>query len=373
MANLQKLSMMMKSTFHCQRIRPIMMRFMHLSVISVIITISILLAITPSSAQETNQEPIVRFIGGTTGIPEGTAGYKKWMMYRDRVAELSGGEVQLTPMVSGELGSEENILNGLRRGRIQVANLSGLVIGSLLPEAALLQAPYLFDSTAQADYVYDTVLSDIFSDLLAPYGLSFLSWDEVGFHHVYAKAPVITPMDMKGVRFRVSSGIAARLFAEAISADVIPLSFNENIIGLQTGLVDAGANATILYAGTGIAEEAPYLTLTGHMLAINFMVTSTSWLESLSPEHQAVVLEGWLPIDQARAMSRAEEADFMVRTDQIGFTVQTLSPKQLESWVRTAQPVMQTLIKSIGGESQTIFDAIQAAKIKFAAESSVER
>jgi TRAP-type C4-dicarboxylate transport system substrate-binding protein len=329
--------------------------------------IGTLLASAPISAQE---KPSVRFIGGTTGIPEGTAGYEKWMIYRDRVAELSGGEVQLTPMVSGELGSEENILNGLRRGRIQVANLSGLVIGSLVPEAALLQAPYLFDSTAQADYVYDTVLSDVFTHLLVPYGLTFLSWDEVGFHHVYGKTPIRTPDDLNGIRFRVSSGIAARLFAEALSADVIPLSFTENIIGLQTGLVDAGANATILYAGTGIAEEAPYLTLTGHMLATNFIITSTSWLASLSPEHQAIVRQGWLPIDESRAMSRAEEADFMGRQNDIGFTAQVLSPAQRKAWQHAVQPVTQALTNDIGGQSQDILNAIQAAKIKFAAEKS---
>ena len=373
MAHLQKSSGMKTNTFPCRKVNPMMKRTPHLVTLCATAIVMVLLAIVPLSAQETNKEPIVRFIGGTTGIPEGTAGYEKWMIYRDRVAALSGGEVQLTPMVSGELGSEENILNGLRRGRIQVANLSGLVIGSLVPEAALLQTPYLFDSTAQADYVYDTVLSDVFTHLLVPYGLTFLSWDEVGFHHVYGKTPLLTPEDMKGVRFRVSSGIAARLFAEAISADVIPLSFNENIIGLQTGLVDAGANATILYAGTGIAEEAPYLTLTGHMLATNFMVASTSWLASLSPEQQAVVRQGWLPIDESRAMSRTEEADFMARKSDIGFTAQTLSPAQREAWQRASQPVTQALIDYIGGQSQDIFDTIQIAKQKFTAEALIKR
>ena len=368
MVNLQKSSVMKTNTFPCRKVSTMMKRVSDLFTLCATAGVMTLLAMGPNSAQETNKEPSVRFIGGTTGIPEGTAGYEKWMIYRNRVAELSGDEVQLTPMVSGELGSEENILNGLRRGRIQVANLSGLVIGSLVPEAALLQAPYLFDSTAEADYVYETVLSDVFTPLLVPYGLTFLSWDEVGFHHVYGKTPLPTPEDMKGVRFRVSSGIAARLFAEAISADVIPLSFNENIIGLQTGLVEAGANATILYAGTGIAEEAPYLTLTGHMLATNFIITSTSWLASLSPEHQAVVRQGWLPIEESRAMSRAEEADFMARKTDIGFTAQTLTPAQREAWTRAAQPVTQELIDYIGGQSQDIFDAIQVAKQKFAAK-----
>ena len=66
---------------------------------------TLLTLITGPGAAESSG-PTINFIGGTTGIPEGTAGYEKWMMYRDRIAELSKGEISVTPMVTGELGSE---------------------------------------------------------------------------------------------------------------------------------------------------------------------------------------------------------------------------------------------------------------------------
>lgn len=314
--------------------------------------------------------PLVQAIGATTGVPEGTSGYKKWMMYRDKVAELSMGEIEITPMVSGGLGSEETILNSLRRGRIQIANLSGLVISTLAPEVALLQAPYLFDAQAEADYVYDTVLLDIFRDLLGDYGLTLLSWDEVGFHHIYGKTPRLIPADLEETRFRISSGLPAQLFAEAIGADVIPLSFTENVVGLQTGLVDGGANAVILYASTGMAEEAPHLTMTGHILATNLVIASSRWLESLSATHREVIVENWVPVDIARAMSRAEEQDFLNRADQIGYAIHTLSPEQREAWKRVSGPVTQQIIASIGGKSQEIYNAILAGKAAYQAQNS---
>lgn len=316
--------------------------------------------------------PIVEAIGATTGVPKGTSGYDKWMMYRDRVAETSGGEVRILPMVSGGLGSEENILNSLRRGRVQLANLSGLVIGTLAPEVALLQAPYLFDDQAEADYVYDNVLFEIFKSLLSEYGLTFLSWDEVGFHHVYGKKPILSPSDAVNTRFRISSGLPAQLFAEAIGADVIPLSFNENVVGLQTGLVDAGANAVILYASTGIAEEAPHLSMTGHIFATNFVITSTRWLEGLSPEHQGVITTNWVPMETARAMSRDEEAGFLNQADDIGFTIHELSRNQRAVWKRAAEPVTKQIIETVGGRSQEIFDAIQAGKAAYQAQRSIK-
>jgi len=304
-------------------------------------------------------------IGGTTGVPEGTAGYEKWMMFRDHVNEQSNGALKVTAMVSGELGSEESILSSLRRGRVQVANLSGLVVGSIVPEAALLQSPFLFDSIEQADHIFDNVLFDIYSDLLAPHRITLMSWDEVGIHHVYGKKPILTPDDLQGARFRVSSGLAARLFAEAIAPDIIPLSFNENVVGLQTGLVDAGANAVILYAPTGIAEEASHLSLTNHMHAVNFVIADSKWLGRLPIDQQAVVQNGWLPIDQARAMSRAEEQKFLGQSTEIGFTIHTLTKAQRDSWVQASAPVTDQIIDDIGGRAAEIFDAIQEAKAAF--------
>ena len=325
----------------------------------------VLLATTPALTQ-------ITVIGGTTGVPKDTVGYQKWMLFRDRLGSLSDGEMEVTPMVTGELGSEEVILNGLRRGRIHIINISGLVAGTLVPEIALLQAPFLFDSEAEADYVYDHVLFDIYHDLLAEHGLKFLSWDEVGVHHVYGKSPLIKPNDLKNKRFRVPSGLAARLFAEALGADIIPLSFSENIIGLQTGLVDAGANAVILYASTGIAEEAPHITLTGHITAVNFVLTADRWLNSLSPKHQHAVDTSWLPINQAREMSRREAQDFLGEAVTRGFNIHTLTARQREVWRQASAPVTQQLIDSIGGRAAAIYQAIRGGKSEFQRAHSIE-
>ena len=51
-----------------------------------------LLLATPAIAQQ-------NIIGGTTGVPEGTAGFEKWMMFRDHVNEQSNNALKVTAMV----------------------------------------------------------------------------------------------------------------------------------------------------------------------------------------------------------------------------------------------------------------------------------
>ena len=66
--------------------------------------------------------------------------------------------------------------------------------------------------------------------------------------------------------------LSARLFAQSIGADMIPLGYGEIVPSLQTGLIDAGENSISLYARTGISAEAPYLTLTRHVFGMSVIV-----------------------------------------------------------------------------------------------------
>ncbi len=312
------------------------------------------------------------YIGGGSGVPENTAGYKKWMMFSEAVTERSGGALEITPIISGALGSEENILSSLRRGRVQVAIISSMVVASVVPEATLLQTPYLFNSQEEADFILDTVLFDQYTELLEDKGLVLLSWDEVGFHQVYGTEPLLTPGDMAGVRFRVSSSPAARLFAGAIGADTISLPFSDLIMGLQTSLVTAGENAIILYAQTGVAELAPHLMMTNHSFAVNFFIADARWLNRLSAEHQNVVRTAWPPMDVGRAMTRAEWQADLARADVLGFRVHDLTEEQRQMWRDAVEPARQNLIGISGPKASDILEAVRRGQSEFKARQSVE-
>jgi TRAP-type C4-dicarboxylate transport system substrate-binding protein len=321
------------------------------------VSVSLLLWVLAGCAEQ--NQPV---IAGATGVVAGTAGHAKWLSFPEQVSVLSNGELEITLMVGGELGSEESILSALRRGRVKVANLSGLVLSSLVPELALMQAPFLFENHAEADYLLDNHLVGIYAPLLAEQGLTFLNWDEIGFHHIYGKTPILVPEDVQGVRFRVSAGLSAQYLAEALGADVIPLPFSENLTGLQTGLVDAGTNAVILYARTGIAGEAPHLTLTGQTYAVNLLVANTRWLQSLSRLQRTAVESGWMDMPTARAVTRAEWQADLAAAHELGFIVHELTEDQRAQWRSATTPVAERLITDIGGRASEVWAAIQAAK-----------
>jgi len=301
-------------------------------------------------------------LGGTT-VPD-TPGEAVWLQFKQEAEAAAGGRLELRPLIYGQLGSEEQLLSGLRRGRIQFANLSAQVTSTVVPELSLLYAPFLFDDAEQADYVYDTYLTALYRELLAEHNLHLVTWYEIGFQSVYATAPVLTPDEARGKRFRVSSSLNARLFAEAIGADVIPLGFGDIVSSLQTGLIEAGENSVSLYARTGIADEAPHFTQTRHAFGVSVIVADKKWWDALPVEDRAILTDSFPPITESRRQSRAQDlADLM--DPSLGIIVHTLTDEQRDAWRAATTDVTGQLIEQLGGRARDIHALILKGKAEY--------
>jgi TRAP-type C4-dicarboxylate transport system substrate-binding protein len=300
---------------------------------------------------------------GGTATPN-TPGEDIWLTFKQRAEIASGGRMELRPLIYGQLGSEEQILSGLRRGRIQFANLSAQVTSTMVPELSLLYAPYLFATEAEADFIYDNYLTDIFRDLLAAQNLHLLTWYEIGFQSIYAKEPIILPADAAGRRFRVSNSLNARLFAESIRADVIPLGFGEIVSGLQTGLIEAGENSVSLYARTGIADEAPHFTQTRHVFGMSVIVTDKLWWDDLPPDERRILAESFPSVQDSRRATRAQNL-LDLEDLELGIQVHPLTPAQRIEWQHATAGVTDSLLETIGGRSREIYELIARGKAEY--------
>ena len=300
---------------------------------------------------------------GGTATPN-TPGEAIWLTFKKDAEAASQGRLDLRPLIYGQLGSEEQVLSGLRRGRIQFANLSAQVTSTIVPELSLLYAPYLFENEAEADYIYDGYLTDIFRQLLAEHNLHLLTWYEIGFHSVYAKEPLILPADANGRRFRVSNSLNARLFAESIGADVIPLGFGEIVSGLQTGLIEAGENSVSLYARTGISDEAPHLTMTRHAFGMSVILTKKDWWDGLADQDRRILEESFPSIDKSRDATRAQNI-VDLEDAELNIQIHELTAAQQLEWRQQSAAVTERLLETIGGRSRDIYELILNGKADY--------
>jgi TRAP-type transport system periplasmic protein len=310
-------------------------------------------------------KPVEIVVGGTAA--RGTAGEAQWLKFqRD-----GKGAIKIRMLIHGELGAEEQIVSGLRRGRVQYANLSALVASTIVPETALIYAPYLFDSQAEADFVFDRYLTPEYRRLFAARGLEFIRWYELGFQQMWSRPrPLLVPSDAKGVKFRISPSKSSELLGTALRADLIFISYTDIIPSLQTGLISAGENGIPLYARTGIAPEAPHLTLTNHSVSMSVIVADKRWWDKQAPAIQKVLRDNFPTEAWIRQAVRNEIATDIAAATQLRFKVHTLTPQQRAEWVRATRGTHPALLKAIGGDSARLYDLILAGKKTFAARAN---
>lgn len=311
----------------------------------------------------------IEVTAGGTGT-RNTRGEEKWLTYEKNVEARSAGAINMTMLVYGELGVEENLVSGIRRGRIHVANWSGAVATTVVPETAVLYVPFLFDDVAESDFVMDNYLFDAYSKLYADKDVHLLMWDEIGFSKIWSKTPILVPADAKGKRFRVSANEASKLFAESVGADVIPLGFADIISSLQTSLIEAGETGAVLYARTGISEAAPHITNTDHNFATSLIVLRKSWLDRLPPEQKKVMLESWVSLEQSRQWVREEVAGDLATAGQRGFTVHEITKEQRDQWRQATSAITRRLLDQAGPDGQRIWDLAQQGKKEYAARKT---
>lgn len=301
-----------------------------------------------------------------------TAGETLWQEFARQVDERAEAEIRLRLLVHGQLGSEEQLLSGLRRGRVQIANLSGLMLSTVVPEMVLLQAPYLFGCEAEADRVFDDLLTPYFRDRLREENLVLLEWLEIGFHHVYGRFPVPAPAAVAGTRYRVSSSIGSQLFARSLGADVIPLGFADIVPSLQTGLIETGENSASLYVRTGIAGEAPYFTLTGHAFGISAVLASRTWWDGLSERHREVLGAAFPPIEDSRRAIREEARSDLADAAARGINVHRPSSEERAAWEVAGGRAYAELLSRLDQRGRALHERILELKDDFASVGGCE-
>ena len=283
------------------------------------------------------------------------------------------GDMDVILMIDGQVGTEETMMLTLRRGRVQGAMLTVPGTATAVPEIALLMAPYLFDSFAEADFVLDNFVTESVRALFAARGVHFIKWIDSGWHIVFARTPVKRPEDLTNIRMRAAGGEAARFFLEATQADVVPLPFNDLIPGLETGLVDGGSTNIAMYRSVGLYELAPHLTLTYHSVNPGVIMVNKEWFEGLPENNQRVFEESFLPSQELRDIVRDGDAEHLAFVKSEGIVPYTPSLSDHAQWRRAAASTHTRLIDSLGGESQSLYDQILAGKAAFKRQTVIAR
>ena len=92
------------------------------------------------------------------------------------VEEESKGALKIQPFFASQLGSEQDTVQQVARGRIDMGGYSSGAAALLVPELALLTMPFYFKNTDELDCVLDNHMTKLVTDLFAAKGVRFAGW-----------------------------------------------------------------------------------------------------------------------------------------------------------------------------------------------------
>jgi TRAP-type C4-dicarboxylate transport system substrate-binding protein len=314
------------------------------------------------------------FAGLFTALPRPAAAQEEWRLtsaaqpglLRDhhlRVTEAIGkGSNGALKTEFQFVASEQEALQQVVRGRLQVGIISTLGLASVAPELAVFATPYLWSSPAEGDALLDRQAMQWLTPILDAKGLVLLGLTETGFNDVMSKQPLLTPAEVKGKKIRVSPAASSQFFWGSLGANGVQLPLGEMFPGLEQGLVEGADLPFVYYITTPAAKSAPNVTLTRHTHLFNGIVANKAAWSKLNAAQQESIRKALPTYATLRSEVRAAEGPLMAKFETEGGKVHRISDAQRKLWYDVVAPGQAAYVEKLGPEAAKLYKDIQAAR-----------
>jgi len=289
---------------------------------------------------------------------------------RKRVEKESSGDIQVKAYLGGQLGGEIEILRGIRSGRIQGGGITSAALATAVPELDIVEIPFLFDSSEEADFVLDQFLLEPFRKLFEKKGLVLVSWAENGWRDIGLKSKVVhTPEDLKGVKLRSQESKTHLMFWKKLGANPVAIAIPEVLPALQTGIVDGFDNTPLFTLSAEWHTAIKHYTVSNHIYQPAAVVYSKSFWDKLDAKQQKILMgEGNAMAAPARKGVRALGDQLLDILKDAKIEVYRMTPAERAKFRETVKDLPQEIVNTTGGDSERIFQLIQDGKKAFASK-----
>ena len=219
------------------------------------------------------------------------------------VNEALKGRVEVRVFHSSQLGTDEQMIKGIRVGAPEMA-FPSTVMSTVDQRYGVFEMPYIIVNRAHMKKVADhrDVQKALFDGLPAR-GIRLLGVWENGFRHITNNVrPIVRPEDLKGIKLRVPGGVWRVKMFQAYGANPSPMPFAEVYSALQSGVMDAQENPFPQIHSAKFQEVQKFLSLTGHVYTPGFLIVNEDFWQKLPKDVQQTIAKiAWATGDFARS------------------------------------------------------------------------
>ncbi|CAN7431466.1 TRAP transporter substrate-binding protein [Acidovorax sp. LjRoot66] len=185
----------------------------------------------------------------------------------DAIRNETSGRLDIQIFPSSQLGSDTDTLSQVRAGGVEFFTLSGLILSTLVPGAALSGVGFAFPDYAAVWKAMDGDLGTYVRSQIAKANLVAMDkiWDN-GFRQTTTSIkPINSPDDLRGLKIRVPVSPMWTSMFKAFDSAPASINASEMYTALQTKVVDAQENPLSVVSIFKLHEVQKYCSLTNHM------------------------------------------------------------------------------------------------------------
>jgi TRAP-type transport system periplasmic protein len=268
--------------------------------------------------------------------------------------------LRVTVFPAAQLGSEEELLEQLVAGELDLAIAGPSFLAMWHPPLGVFDAAYAFrDMDHMLQVANGPLMAEHWERLRLRYGVRVLDTWAYGTRHITSKKPIRHPQDLSGFRLRLPGARIWQASGEALGASPLPISFGEVYLALQQGIADGQENPIPVIHAMGFHEVQSHLSLTGHnQSSIQVLINERVWNRMNAQQQQELTRAVRQLGQDVYRGSQAEEQELLKRWRQDG-TLQVIDDVDVEAFRKrawhffTSGFAFSSLYQAIAGDQQS--------------------
>ncbi|MEY2872675.1 MAG: hypothetical protein RLZZ373_46 [Pseudomonadota bacterium] len=203
--------------------------------------------------------------------------------------QKSGGKHKIKVFNKGALGTEKETIDQVKIGALEMTRVNISPMNAICQKTLVPTMPFLFHSVEHMRASLDGPAGEEILKSCEDQGFVGLAFYDSGARSLYAKKPIKTVADVKGMKVRVQQSDLWVALVGAMGGNATPMPFGEVYTGLKTGLIDAAENNIPSYDSVKHYESAKYYSRTEHSMAPEMLLMSKIVWDKLPKAEQDMV------------------------------------------------------------------------------------
>ncbi|MFM8609667.1 MAG: TRAP transporter substrate-binding protein [Burkholderiaceae bacterium] len=264
------------------------------------------------------------------------------------VEKRTNGRYKIQTFYSGSLGGERESIEAVQLGTQELTLTSTGPVPNFVPEARILDIPFLFRDKAHARAVLDGAIGQEMLGKFESKGFKALAWAENGVRHMTNnKRPVNAPDDLKGLKMRTMENPVHVTAYKGLGIVTTPMAFPEVFTALQQGTVDGQENPLSVIMAANFAQVQKHLSLTGHVYSPAIFLMNKGSFDKLSAADKQAFLDAAKEATKANR-ARVDEDDAKGVTELRAKGMQVIENVDKSKFVATLAPINAEFERQFG-------------------------